>query len=104
MFYERQVNCLTHPERDLVEAFRVLVFGILVNPMPQVAYDVFWATAAWGEDIRRDVFEDAFAIVMVTIDDIGFAVTLIPEWFVAYNAAVEEGDVSITAPCPCDAF
>jgi len=102
--YDRQVNCLTNPERYLVEAFRVLVFGALVNPMPQAVYDAFWTTATWGEALRRGAFENAFSLVMVTIDDVGFVVTLNPEWFVAYNEAVEEGELSITDPCPCDSF
>lgn len=102
--YARQVNCLTHPERDIVEAFRVLVFGVLVNPMPGDIYEAFWASATWGTTQRREVFEEAFAITMVTIDEIAFAVTLLPLWFVNYNEAVEAGDVSITVPCPCNAF
>jgi hypothetical protein len=104
VFYLRQVNCLTQPERSLVELFRVLVFGILVNPLPEAVYNAAWATATWGAEIRREIFEAQFQIVIVTIDDLGFAVTLIPEWFVAYNEAVEEGEVSITASCPCDSF
>jgi len=94
------VNGLTNPERTLVEAFRVLVFGLLVNPMPQVVYDAIWSTAVWGTEIRKENFESAFAIVIVTIDDVGFAMTLIPEWFVAYNDAVEAGDAPIDAPNP----
>jgi hypothetical protein len=104
VFYLRQVNCLTQPERSLVELFRVLVFGVLVNPMPETVYNAVWATATWGADVRRGVFEGAFSVVMVTIDDAGFAVTLNPEWFVAYNEAVEAGDAPITDPCPCDSF
>lgn len=104
MFYERQVNCLPNPERSLVEAFRVLVFGLLVNPMPLVVYDAFWLTASWGEGVRRDEFEAAFSLIIVTIDEIGFVVTLIPEWFIAYNEAIEDGEASVLAPCPCDAF
>jgi len=102
--YVRQVNCLPNPERYLVEAFRVLVFGIMVNPMPQTVYDAFWATALWGELLRREVFENAFSLVMVSIDDVAFVMTLNPEWFIAYNEAVEEGELSITDPCPCDEF
>jgi len=83
-----------------VEAFRVLVFGVLVNPMPEAVYNAFWAAATWGEDARRENFEAAWQIVMVTIDDVGFAVTLIPEWFVAYNKAVENGEAPTDAPNP----
>jgi len=104
VFYARQVNCLTQPERSLVELFRVLVFGALVNPMPRTVYDLAWSTAAWGVDERRAVFEAAFQLVMVTIDEVGLVVTLIPDWFVAYNAAVEDGDVSVTGLCPCDEY
>jgi hypothetical protein len=103
-FYLRLVNCLPDPERSLVEVFRVLVFGVLVNPCPRAVYDTLWSTASWGEDVRRETFEAAFQIVIVSIDEVEFAVTLIPSWFVAYNEAVEDGDVSITASCPCDSF
>jgi len=82
----------------------VLVFGVLVNPMPEAVYSAFWATATWGEALRREVFENAFSLVMVTINDVGFVVTLNPEWFVAYNEAVEAGEAPITTPCPCDGF
>jgi hypothetical protein len=95
---------LPQPERSLVEVFRVLVFGLLVNPCPVAVYDALWATASWGEEIRRVAFEASFAIIMISIDGFDFAVTLIPEWFVAYNEAVEDGEVSITASCPCDSF
>jgi len=104
VFFERQVNCLTNPERLLVEAFRLLVFGALVNPMPKTVYDAVWSTATWGEELRRQSFEVSFALIMVPIDEIEFVMTLIPEWFIAYNEAVEAGEVSITASCPCDGF
>lgn len=102
--YVRQVNCLTYPERYLVEAFRVLVFGVLVNPMPLAVYEAFWATAAWGEELRRAAFEEWFSLVIVTIDDVGFVQTLNPEWFVGYNEAVEADEAPIDLPCPCNSF
>lgn len=98
--WTRQVNCLTQPERSLVEAFRVLVFGVLVNPMPEAVYNAFWSTATWGAEIRRERFEAAFQLVIIQIDDVGFVITLIPEWFIAYNEAVEAGEAPITDPCP----
>lgn len=103
-FYLRQVNCLTQPERSLCEAFRVLVFGSLVNPMPKVVYDAFWSAASWGADERRESFEASFQLVIVTIDEIELVMTLIPEWFVAYNEAVEAGEAPISAACPCSSF
>lgn len=104
MFFARQVNCLTQPERSIVEVFRVLVFGLLVNPCPKPVYDALWATATWGEDIRRKVFEDAFGLIMVTIEEFEFVMTLNPMWFIEYNEAVEAGEVVITAGCPSDSF
>ena len=104
MFYLRQVNCLTQPERSLVEVFRVLVFGLLVNPCPKPLYDALWSTATWGTDIRREVFEEAFSLIIVTIDDIEFVMTLNPQWFIAYNEAVEAGEAPITGGCPCNSF
>lgn len=80
------------------------MFGVLVNPMPEVIYEAFWANATWGSEIRREIFEGVFSIVIVSIDDIGFAITLNPEWFVAYNKAVEDGEAPILDPCPCDSF
>mgnify|MGYP006380929861 CR=1 FL=1 len=104
MFYERQVNCLTQPERSIVEVFRVLVFGLMVNPCPKSIYDTLWSTATWGIEQRKEVFERAFELVIVTIDDFEFVVTLLPLWFIAYNEAVEAGEVVITDPCPCVDF
>lgn len=98
--YLRQVNCMTSPERELVEVFRVLVFGALVNPCPRAVYDALWSTAIWGADIRREVFENAFGLVNLQIDGFDFVITLMPDWFVAYNEAVEAGDAPIDEPCP----
>lgn len=104
MFFERQVSCLTQPEKYLVEAFRVLVFGALVNPMPLAVYEAFWATAAWGTDLRRTEFELAFSLVIVSIDELSLVQTLVPEWFVDYNAAVEDGEASTSAVCRAATF
>lgn len=104
MFFLRQVNCLTQPERSIVEAFRLLVFGMLVNPMPKAVYDALWAVASWGEAERRGVFELAFGVVIVPIDGVDFAITLRPDWFVAYDEAVEAGEAPVGNPCPCDGF
>jgi len=104
VFYLRQVNCLTQPERSLVEAFRLLVFGVMVNPMPIAVYEAFWATASWAPELRRTEFEAAFQIIIVTIGDYDFAITLLPLWFIAYNEAVEAGEAPITDPCPCFDF
>ncbi len=103
-FYLRQVNCYQQPERSLVEAFRLLVFGVLVNPMPGVVYDAFWAAATYAVEERKACFEAAFVLAHVHIEDIEFVVTLDPGWFVSYNAAVEAGEAPIDAPCPCDSF
>lgn len=103
-FYLRMVNCYQNPERSLVEAFRVLVFGVLVNPMPLLVYEAFWASATYAVDERRSLFEAAFHLTNVYIDDIGFVVTLIPDWFVAYNEAVEAGEAPVLFPCPCNSF
>lgn len=104
MFFLRQVNCLTSPERELTEAFRVLVFGIMVNPMPKAVYDAFWAFATWAPELRRDIYEAAFRLTIVTIGEFEFVITLNPQWFIDYNEAVEAGEAPITDPCPCDDF
>lgn len=104
MFFTRQVNCLTQPERSIVEVFRVLVFGLLVNPCPKPVYDALWATATWGQEIRQEIFEGVFGLIMVTIGEFEFVMTLNPQWFIEYNEAVDDGEVGITDPCPCDSF
>ena len=87
-----------------MEVFRVLVFGLLVNPCPKPVYDALWDTATWGKDERKAVFEHAFELVIVSIDEFEFVMTLLPVWFIEYNEAVEAGEVVITDPCPCFAF
>lgn len=103
-FYLRMVNCYQNPERTLIEAFRVLVFGSLVNPMPKAVYDGAWATATYAADTRREWFEGVFQLAYLQIDEVEFVITLSPEWFVDYNAAVEAGEAPISLPCPCDSF
>jgi hypothetical protein len=103
-FYLRQINCYQQPERSLVEVFRVLVFGILVNPCPKAVYEALWATATYAADERREWFEGVFELTNLQIDGFDFVVTLNPTWFVAYNEAVEAGEAPIDAPCPCDSF
>jgi hypothetical protein len=104
VFFLRQVNCLTSPERELTEAFRVLVFGVMVNPMPIAIYEAFWAFAAWGQELRRAIYEEAFQLVIVSIDEVDFVITINPQWFINYNEAVEEDLAPITAECPCIGF
>lgn len=103
-FYLRQVNCYQQPERSLVEAFRLLVFGALVNPMPKAVYDAFWATATYAVDERRGWFEGVFDLTYLQIDEIEFVVTLNPGWFIDYNTAVEAGEAPVSFPCPCNSF
>lgn len=100
----RQVNCLPAPERAIVEAFRVLVFGVLVNPMPAAVYEAIWSSATWGADERRAVFEPAFDIIYLQIGGYDFYVTLQVNWFVEYNAAVEDDSAPLLYPCPCTLF
>lgn len=100
----RQVNCLPTPERAIVEAFRVSVFGALVNPIPAAIYETLWSGAVWGEDVRRSLFEQAFDIIYLQIDGYGFYSTLQVSWFVEYNGAVESGDAPLLYPCPCTSF
>jgi hypothetical protein len=76
----------------------------MVNPMPKVIYDAFWAMATYAPELRRESFEASFQLIMVSIDEIEFVMTLIPEWFIAYNEAVEGGLAPISDPCPCDDF
>jgi len=103
-FYLRQVNCYQNPERSLIEVFRVLVFGVLVNPCPKGVYDAFWSTATYAAEERRAWFEGVFQLTNLQIDGVEFVITLMPEWFVAYNEAVEAGAAPIDAPCPCNSF
>lgn len=103
-FYLRQVNCYQQPERSLVEAFRLLVSGVMVNPLPIAVYEGLWSLATYAVAERRAGFEAAFSLVNVYIDDVGFVLTLTPEWFIAYNDAVEAGEAPLDAPCPCDSF
>jgi len=87
-----------------MEAFRLLVFGVLVNPMPRVIYDAFWSAATYSVDERREWFEGTWQLTYLQIDGVDLVVTLMPEWFVAYNTAVEAGEAPVNAPCPCDSF
>jgi len=98
------VNCYQQPERSLVEVFRVLVFGLLVNPCPKAVYDALWSTSTYATTRRREWFESVFELTNLQIDGVDFVVTLNPGWFVAYNEAVEAGEAPVDAPCPCNSF
>jgi len=104
LFYERQINCLTEPERSLVELFRLTFAATPPYTIPAAVYDVAWLAATWGEDARRAVFEDAFSLTMFDIGGVGFVSSLNWGWFEDYNYAVISGAVSITAECPCTSF
>lgn len=100
-FYLRQVNCLTSPERELVEAFRLSVPGNPAAVLFESMYDAFWVFATWGEALRREAFEASFQLVHLEVDGVGIVFTAIPDWFRDYNAAVEAGEAPIMTPCPC---
>jgi len=95
---------MASPERFIIEAFRVLVFGELVNPMPKAVYDALWSGAAFEADTRRVWFENAFPVLNLPIGDFEFVLTMVPEWFIAYNDAVEAGEAPVLFPCPCNDF
>lgn len=102
--YARVVPCYQEPEKSLLEAFRLLVFGSMVNPMPKPVYDLLWEGATHAATERREWFEGVFGLINVPIDDFEFVLTLYPEWFIGYNEAVESGEVSPLSSCPCADF
>lgn len=97
--YNRQVNCLSSPERaafDLLLSF----FGTLpVLPCPLAAYTAVWTVGVPYGGVREGAFRSAFRLEIVTIEGVEFVVTLIPGWFLAYAAWLLLNPDDRLAPC-----
>lgn len=102
--FERQVNCMSEPERSIVNLLSLAGATVPAWTIPSSVYDAFWSTATWGEGIRRVELEAAFTLILTTIDDVGFVTCLNTAWMSAYRWSVLNGETSITAECPCNRF
>lgn len=82
-----------------MELFRLGYLTVPPFTTLSVFYDALWATATWGMEERKAVFEMEFQIIHVTVEDVGFSTSLNLGWYVPYNVAVMAGDVSLTSDC-----
>lgn len=96
----RQVNCLTQPERSLVEAYRVVTDATLTEPLPRSLWDALWSVAWWGRDVREAEFKATFDISLISIGEFDFYLTALHPWFRAYDLAVRGGEAPLVSPCP----
>lgn len=103
-FFDRQTNCLTEPERQLVFGFLQVVLDPLAPGMPKAAFDLAWLTTSWGAALREENFRAAFSLHNLAIAGVDFVVTTETAWFRAWGASIADGDSYPLADCPCDSF
>jgi len=103
-FFDRQTNCLTEPERQLVFGFLTIVLDPLAPGMPKAAFDLAWLSATWGAELREENFRAAFGLFNLTIAGIDFVATANPAWFRSWGDSIAAGDSDPFANCPCDSF
>ena len=67
-FFDRQVNCMTQPERGLVWSMLTIVLDPLAPGMPVEAWNAAWSTATFNAAERQEWFRTGFGLVNVFID------------------------------------
>lgn len=102
-FFDRQTNCLTQPERQLVFALGQIVDDPLAPGMPQAAYDLAWLGVPNGE-LREQVFRQQFGLYNLEIAGFNFVATAQTSWFRAWFDSIAMGDSNPFADCVCDSF
>lgn len=103
-FFDRQTNCLTQPERQLVWGFLTIVLDPLAPGMPKPAYDAAWAGSGRYGELREVEFRAEFGLVNLEIAGIDFVVTTRPSWFRAWGDSIAAGDSDPYADCACNSF
>ena len=102
--FDRQTNCLTEPERELVFGFLLIHLDPFTPGMLKTAYDSAWlGYGAFGEK-REAVFRGAFALYNLSIGESDFVVSGVPSWFTAWANSISSGASNPSDPCPCDSF
>lgn len=103
-FFDRQTNCLSEPERQLVWTFLLISLDPFTPGMVQTAYDAAWTNAGGVGGARELEFRSAFALNNVRIDPFDFIVTGVPGWFSEWATSISAGDSDPSAPCVCNSF
>jgi hypothetical protein len=102
--FDRQTNCLTSPERELVWTFLTISLDPLVPGMLASVYNAAWLTAGGVGGIRELTFRDAFRLTNVHIAEIEFVITGVGSWFSAWAIDIGNGGSDPFGTCPCDSF
>lgn len=102
--FDRQTNCLTEPERELVWSFLLIHLDPFAVGMPKAAYDLAWAGLGSFGERREVVFRGAFALNNVHIGELDFVVASFPAWFTAWADSISAGLSDPFAACRCDSF
>ena len=103
-FFDRQTNCLSEPERQLVWTFLLVSLDPFTPGMVQAAYDAAWLGVGGVGGARELEFRSAFTLNNVHIGEVDFVVTGVPSWFAEWAASISAGDSNPSAPCVCDSF
>lgn len=103
-FFDRQTNCLTEPERELVWTFLLISLDPFTPGMVKTAYDAAWAGYGVFGEKREEIFRAAFALNNVHIGEVDFVVAGVSGWFVEWAASISAGDSDPLATCVCDNF
>lgn len=103
-FFDRQTNCLTEPEKQLVWTFLLISLDPFTPGMVQTAYDAAWVGAGGVGGPREVAFRAAFSLHNLTIGDVNFVVAGVPTWFTEWAASISAGDSDPSAACVCDSF
>lgn len=103
-FYDRQTNCLTEPERQLVWAFLLLSLDPLSPGMPVEAWDLAWSAAGYAVGERKSVIRSFLGLIDVPIGELTFVVATEASWLSGWVESIADGDSNPAGGCPCDSF
>jgi len=102
--FDRQFNCLTEPEQDLVWAFFMLSLDPVTPGMLESVYEAAWSGIGGVGGHRENAFANAWNVVNVHIEPFDYVISLEGAWFAAYATSIAGGHSSPFGSCPCDSF
>jgi hypothetical protein len=102
--FDRQTNCLTSPERELVWAFLTVSLDPLVPGVLATVYNAAWVVAGGIDGVRECAFRGTFRLINVNIAEVEFVITGVRPWFSAWATDIGTGASDPFGSCPCDSF
>lgn len=102
--FDRQTNCLSSPERELVTAYLLIFLDPVTPGIPDDVYALYWLSAGGVGGVRELEFRAAWQLTDVPIEPFVFVVNGQGAWYAEWVASIEASESDPSALCVCNTF